>query len=299
MKLIKTNFFTQVLMSFLTALVFIHQCIFSVERVKYTDEGLIEEGFVTLATSNYFPLLEILLDSVAEFSTRPIVVVGVNADVPFSTEKYPFMIKKRYNLKGPINALNTIRVKTYFAKAEVILDSGLQHGIYLDADTILNETCDELFENCQRHMTYPLCPLHRVGDRFEEDALREVMGVTETTMPAIHAPIIIFSEQCKPFINEWHSCNVLYGHLAKHYDEGVLSVLLWKYKINDYLRICDPIYHLAEDYLNGGTEMHENYGYRNWIGKIDFHTFHGCKEPEKAREILKGLIEKKQIRAAE
>ena len=60
--------------------------------------GEIKEGFVCYATENYFPILQVMLDSVKAFSNRPVVAFGVNADIPFSLEEYPFLIKKRVNI---------------------------------------------------------------------------------------------------------------------------------------------------------------------------------------------------------
>lgn len=255
------------------------------ERFTYTEDGLIEEAFITYATDNYFPLVEALLDSIEVFSTRPIVVFGINADVPFSTEKYPFMIKKRIDIES------STRESVFFTKPRVILESGVQRGIYVDADIILNKGFDVLFEHCKKEVDYPLCPTFP-WEVNNQQPVMEVLGIKEKSMQYVHAPLIIFSDKCIPFVEEWRQTNWEYGHLATCHDETILNVLLWKYGVNDFINLCDPYYALAYDYLDGGTHQHHIHGYGNWIGRIDFLTFHGCKNGGEAKYILNRLIEK-------
>lgn len=247
----------------------------------------IPEAYVTFATENYFPLLEVLLDSVKAFSTRPIVVFGVNADVPFSQKKYPFMIKRRIDIPS------SSKESVFFAKPRVFLESRISHGVYLDADIILNEGCDILFTHCQKITDYPLCPVFP-WEVNNQQAVMEAMGVANKSMQYVHAPLIIFSGKCLPFLRQWRKYNISYGALAPCHDETILNVLLWKYKAKTSINLCDPYYALAYDYLRGGVEQHQLHGYKDWVGKIDFYTFHGCKSAGEARNILALLIEKKQ-----
>ncbi len=260
----------------------------SEERVVYTDEGLIEESFVTYATENYFPLVEVLLNSVSVFSTRPIVVFGINADVPFSTEKYPFMIKKRIDLNS------SSKESVFFTKPRILLESKIHRGIYVDADIILNDGCDVLFDHCRTAADYPLCPIFP-WEVNNQQPLMTQLGIAEKSMPYVHVPLIIFSEKCRPFLQEWREHNIQYGHLATVcHDETILNVLLWKHQVqNEYINLCDPYYALAYDYFENGTNQHHQHGYKNWIGKIDFYTFHGCKNPGEAQAILDRLIARK------
>src|SRR5579862_5570571 len=92
----------------------------------------IEQAFVTFATQDYFPLLEVLLESVHQFSTRPIIAFGINADIPFATNKFPHLIKRR--IDTPLSA----RPHIYFQKFNIILQSNVRHGIYVEADDIVN-----------------------------------------------------------------------------------------------------------------------------------------------------------------
>lgn len=257
----------------------------SSERIVYTKEGLIEEAFVTFATENYFKSTEVLLDSIKAFSSRPVVVVGVNADVPFSSEKYPFLIKKRIDVQ-PLT-----RAQICLAKSKAILESGVKRGIFVDADLLINKGFDVLFEHCKRDLSYPLSPIHP-QDVSDQQPVMAVMGVAEKSMPYVQDCVIVFSPSCMPLIEEWNTCNIQHGHLAACYDETTLNVILWKHGVTESLKMCSPYYPLAYDYLSGKTEQHIPHGYEDWIGKIDFCAFHGCKSGAEGRSILKKLIER-------
>jgi hypothetical protein len=244
-------------------------------RIKYVEEsGLIEEGFVTFATSNYFSLLKVLLDSVKEFSTRPIVAFGINDDIPFSTEEYPFLIKRRIDLN-----LNEICI--YYQKPRVIAESNLLYGIYVEADDILNEGVDELFEVAKSLEEYPICPIHPV-DVYGQDRIMQAMGVFDRSMHYVHGHVI-FSDRCKNFVQEWYDCCLKYGHLGPHADESVLNVMFWKYGVTNYVPIYDPFYQCIHHYKEGILI--------DWLpSKVHYLMFHGCKDPVEAGQILDSLI---------
>jgi len=256
------------------------------ENPLYPQDKIIEEGFVTYGTENYFPLIEALLDSIKAFSTRPIVVFGINADIPFSYEKYPFMIKKRID----IDSLS--KESVFFTKPRVILESNIRRGVYVDADIILNDGFDILFEHCKTVPEFPLCPIFP-WEVNNQQPIMDALVVTQKSIPYVHAPLIIFSDSCIPFIQEWRIENIKLGYIAACHDETILNVLLWKYKADRYINLCDPYYALAYDYLGGGTRQHYKHGYGKWIGKIDFYTFHGCKNGEEIKAILNLLIARK------
>jgi hypothetical protein len=268
-------------------LFFIFTLLFGFGLFAHADSSkqeVIEEGYVAYATPNYFPLLEVLLDSVKAFSTRPIVVYGINADIPFSNEDYPFMIKRRMDI-GELS-----RENIFYTKPRVILESGIRHGIYLDADNILNQGCDALFEHCKKERSYPLCPILPNDFQVDLPELMQAMSVEKQSMPYLHGHVI-FTEKCLPFIAEWRESSRRYGHVStRTHDEGILNALLWKYQVNEYVNLYDPYYALAYDYLSGGTDQHRHHGYKDWVGKIDFYLFHGCKNPQEARRVLDLLI---------
>jgi len=251
------------------------------------QEQIIEKGFVAFATPDFFPYIEILLESIKAFSKYPIVVFGINSDIPFSTEKYPFLIKRRWNLKS------LDRDSIMFCKPDIILASQIKNGIYVDADMIVNDGVDNLFENHSKITTYPLCPKF-VFDPNNQKKVMNAMGVTEKTMPYVQAQLI-FSEKCKPFLIEWKKSCMQFrkeSRVAEH-DETVLNVLLWKYKATQFVKCWEPWYPTAYDYINDSLEFHNNSCYKDFIGDIDYYMFHGCKNINESKKILNLLIQKK------
>ncbi len=96
-----------------------------------------KEGWVVFATEDYFDLLEVAIASVHAFSTRSVLAFGVNADIPFSLEKYPRLIKKRIDV-------DLSQESIFFQKPRVIYASGLDYGVYIEAD----DTCYPDAINC-------------------------------------------------------------------------------------------------------------------------------------------------------
>lgn len=236
----------------------------------FGETPIIEEAFVAFATSNYFPCIKILLESVKAFSTRKIVVFGLNADVPFSTDEYPCLIKKRIDV-------DLEQVSAYHWKPRVLLECGVKYAIYIDADLILNAGVDSLFELCREAKQFPICPIHP-NDPNDQGNLMKALGVAKKSMPYVHNDQIIFSEECRPFIEEWLFTGITYQHLAPRHDEKVLNVLLWKHGATRYAESTDPYFESVNDYVAGKLP-----------GK-NCYMFHGCKNMSRARKVLDLLI---------
>lgn len=235
----------------------------------------IEEGFVTFATPNYFGVLEVLLESVHHFSTRPIVVFGVGCDIPWSTQRFPRMIKKRLdNCQGNIFA----------QKPRIMLESGLKYGVYVEADDIANQGVDKLFEWAHMVKDFPLCPIHP-HDPNDQANIMQFLNVKTKSMHYIHAHVI-FADSCKKFIAEWYDACVLLGQYARNADETILNVLLWKYGVTDHLLVYDPYFENYEEYT---TDEHPPRGFNQ--DRLYYYLFHGCKDAVMARKVLKALIE--------
>ncbi len=253
------------------------------QQGSYVDEnGSIEEGFVTFATASYFPILKVLLDSVKAFSTRPVVAFGINDDIPFSTEEYPFLIKRR---------LENLEYSIFYQKPRIILESGIRFGVYVEADDIVNEGVDVLFEWAKSVGDYPLCPIHP-SDPEGMETLMAVLRVPYKSMHYVHAHVL-FSYKCMPFIQEWYDHCPGYAHLAPFADESMLNVLLWKHGVTDYVDIYDPFYQTIRYFVKG--EFPEGIpAYQ----KMYYYMLHGCKDPVEAKEILETLIAFSKEKAA-
>ena len=64
---------------------------------KIIDLEQPKEAFVTYSNNRttYMALLKVLLDSVHAFSTRPIIVFGIDVDLDIDLKQYPRVIKRR------------------------------------------------------------------------------------------------------------------------------------------------------------------------------------------------------------
>lgn len=262
-------------------------------------DDVIDEAFVTFATPNYFGLLEVLLDSVHYFSKRPIVVYGINTDLPFNTNKYPRLIKRRIDVDGEYSQLPLI----YFQKLNIILKSNINYGIYIEADDIVNYGIDSLFARCKDVDSYPLYPIHP-RDPNNQSSIMHLLGVTKKSMPYVHGHII-FSQKCMPFLRECYDfCCKYKGSIGANWDETVMNVMLWKHKVTDhYVPIFDPYFTSITNYISGDDKFKDPYfqPIANYISEykkfnidmknipIEYHMFHGCKNTNEARHVFELL----------
>lgn len=234
----------------------------------------IAEGFVTFATSNYFGLLEVMIESIHQFSTRPVVAFGINADIPWDTNRFPRLIKKRIdNYEGDI----------YAQKARIILESGINFGVYLEADDIANQGIDTLFEWARAITWFPLCPVHG-WDPNNQANIMKLLDVSGKSMPYVHAHVL-FAHSCKAFVKEWYDACVQYDRIAGNADETILNVLLWKYGVTQAVPVYDPFFEAYEGYIK---DVHPPYRFP--FDQLYYYSFHGCKDIPRARKLLADLV---------
>lgn len=252
-------------------------------HLKFDDqESFIEEGFVSFATRSYFDLLEVMLDSVHYFSTRPVIVYGINDDIPFSTQKYPRLIKRRIDVDYKF----LMRPRIFYQKPNIIQKCGIKYGIYIEADDILNYGVDNLFAIARKVKNTPICPVHE-HDPCDQETVMKRLNVEKKSMPYVHGHIL-FSYQCLPFVREWYQACLDYGHLAPNADETVLNVLLWKYKSQTYTSVYDPY---GKEGINAylmGLPAPMSYSVNH---KVKYYMFHGVKDPQDARDIFNMLVQ--------
>src|SRR5947199_9916877 len=84
--------------------------------------GVIPEAFVTHTDRRFLRLSEVLVRGLAHFSSRPVVVFGVDVDVDYDA---PNLIRRRIESDGEHIA---------YLKLRAILDSEVEHGVYLNPD---------------------------------------------------------------------------------------------------------------------------------------------------------------------
>jgi hypothetical protein len=241
-----------------------------------------KEGWVLYATDNYFSLLEVAIASLHSFSSRPVIAVGLNADIPFSQKIYPRLIKKRIDVD-----LNTH--SPYLCKPLAILEADLDYGVYVDADIIANINCDALFEEARNVGEHPLLPKHPDDAWVHPDSI-DYLGLGKRSMHYVHCDVIAYSKKCLPFLREWADLCMNSSWLGVPcYDETLMNLLLWKKGATGQLHTCDPFIHHIDEYLEQSNKALALPPYQNWW------MFHGNKDPYRGWSVLEALEEKHQV----
>jgi hypothetical protein len=238
------------------------------------------EGYVTFVDSNptYLELTNILVESVLNFSTRPIEVFTINSDYNHSSSR---VINRRIDVK------NVDYATICYSKLFSSFNSNFNYGIQLDADFIITKDMDKLFEDTKTIVDTPLGSLHP-SDPNNQQSVMSYLGVTEKSQPYVHATYL-FSDGCKPFLEECYNLSQTFysnGWNPPNFDETIYNSMLWKYGSKKWVDCYDPYF---DFFLNHNHKEMHGYG---WMENINFYSCHGIKDPNFARSVLDDLINK-------
>jgi hypothetical protein len=236
------------------------------------------EAFVTFSNNNpnYLALLTNLLDSVHQFSTRPIIAYGIDVDINVDTKRYPRLIKRRLNRKdcGP---------SIYFCKIYAIVDSQLDYGVHLEADSVVNWNVDILFDVLHRWpYSLPLAPRHPDDPKNYRQFLKVFqVNLQSHTTPYVHAQFS-WNYRAYPFFRR--ALGIMReGHfMDANYDETGINILLWKAEANHTLCKLDPYFSYLSAYESNQTICHE-YCHTAYI------LLHGSKDAKQMHDIFERL----------
>ena len=149
-----------------------------------------KEAFITFCNNNpkYLALLTNVLDSIHAFSTRPIIVYGIDVDLNIDTKKYPRLIKRRLKQTDCGQSI-------YFCKIASIVYSQVDYGIYVEADTLVNWNVDILFDVLhQWPYALPLAPRHPDDPVNYLKFLKQFkLNLQSRTTPYIQVDYVIFN----------------------------------------------------------------------------------------------------------
>jgi hypothetical protein len=235
------------------------------------------EGYVVFVNENkkYIELLDVLIESVINFSSRPIEIFSINFNYNHSSDR---VIKRRVDIPV-VNFENICYTKLYSS-----FNSSFDYGIQLDSDFIITKEMDKLFNDCYKITKYPLGSRHP-QDPNNQLEIMSYLGIKEKTQPYIHATYL-FSKDSKSFLEE---CYILSKELQSknivpsNYDETILNCMLWKNNANDFVTTYDPYF---DFFIHRDRKILHGYGDL----PINFYSCHGIKEPYFAKEILNKLI---------
>lgn len=244
---------------------------------------MIEECFVTHTDARFLPLSEVLVKGLQHFSSRPIIVYGVDTEIGYDS---PNLIKRRLHSKPGQHIA--------YLKLRAILETDARRGIYLDADNVPNQGIDRLFDLSRPFCEYPLLPRHPhdLGAHLHGELMKE-LGVGAKLLPYLHSCCVAFSPRCRAFIEECYAVSRRFDRRRSHplvVDESIINVMLWKAGARRYLESCNIDQKFYDCYLQGSwgcnPEFQQLYG--QW--PFRFLTFHYCKDPSRAEHMLQGLI---------
>lgn len=247
-------------------------------KVDTTPSDQPKEAFVTFSNNQptYLALLKIFLDSVHTFSTRPVIAYGVDVDLDINTTQYPRVIKRRL-------AQSDCGPSVYFCKIHAIVSSGVDYGVLMETDDIVNYDIDVLFD-VLRVWPYPvpISPRHP-DDPGNYHHFLQQHNVPKPTTPYIHAHVI-WNYRALPFLKNLQSL-LKQGHFqGANYDETGVNVMLWAAKANHTLCKYDPYFTYMEPY----EKWPEVINCSRYCHTV-FLTLHGSKDVQASADVLQRL----------
>ena len=282
--------------------------IMELQKPKIINEKTYDNDFayVTCGNENYMGVIEKMVQSLLEFSTRKILVYGINCDVPFD---YPNVIKKRLDI--PTFSQHD---KWYWKQHSniVSLFEPFENFVWVDGDVICNYNIDELSKHFEDIENYPISDIHLheelIGptNRVEGELQGFVKVLLEDKYPNVnrflpfsHVCLYVYNKNCEWFfqriLDEYYNCD-LSKYKSQHLwnDEGIHNMVLWEnnfrkhlplsnfdtsgyeYETNSSLPTMDKFYQfwLKNKESNFGKIYGSEYIPKN---KMDIKYFHGNK----------------------
>jgi hypothetical protein len=239
------------------------------------------KGFTTFVNSSpqFLGLLEVLIDSVLNFTSYDIEVFGINFE-------YKHPNKRVRTQRLDFNGESFLDI--CYNKIVAATKSSFDLSMHLDADMIITKDIEKIFDFKNQIDRYILCPLHENDHNYlkfnklepmnGENQLMEILNIPSKTQPYVHADTFLYNKNSIAFlesvldlINFCKKNNIfLYAQ-----DETAINVLLWKSQQNSkYLESYDGHFHHFEDCSTNQKYL----------------IAHGCKNPEQARNIYNKLL---------
>ena len=309
-----------------------------VPAIKSNKNTLPNQAVITFADNNYLNIAELLIKSIRQYSEIPIILFTINCDaaytytnltkIPYHTDsKSPSLnknltfisslldkkiIKPDQNALGFVNRDDPEVLKMLGLKFDIILkclDSGIENGLFLDADGIVNQNIESIFDHCDKITNYPFATKHihnyliykgkgdpRLGDVLEKP-LMDLLNVTDRSCHSVSTNFFLFKhtnkrffEECRDVMKRTEVINSPQIY-APFQDETVFNVMLWKYKAAEKLPLC--FYNVLgfTNFLKFTTYPKTDvFLDTEWQfipqDKDDVKYFHGCKNIEELEKII-------------
>lgn len=195
--------------------------------------------YLTCGDLYYMDIIEKLVISLSNVSSRKIMVYGINCKVPFD---YPNLIKKEL-----IIPTFSIHDKWFWKQQACIevLKEKFDNYVWVDGDIIANNNIDSISKYFLEIDKYPICDIH-----VQDEQIMQINGVSQflgehickyfgikrkLLKKDLHACFFIFNDNCRWFFEEiLHTYKIiydkgLYDDLLAWNDESLHNFMMCKY----------------------------------------------------------------------
>jgi hypothetical protein len=260
--------------------------------------------WVTHFTQNYEPLLQVLINSIEQFSNRKCILYTINymSDLAYKLSDQ-FIVRRldvelgELNAKGKYDNVLSLKPSILSDVIDFIPESKF---VYVDTDISLTINADSIIKYFDELQDFPLINSHthdRIvvrnlieGEEWSSslNILADATGDSVHVFPRRKTNVIVFDKTCKWFFEEQINLfntykNTRPGIFALH-DEDSANLLINRYNY----RKCLPLVDIEEiPYVDMGIFHNYKYGAHPVSDELvlpqhenDLIAFHGFKNPE-------------------
>jgi FkbM family methyltransferase len=269
-------------------------------------------AYTTCGNIGYMPLIETMVQSLLKFSTRKVIVYGINCDVPFD---YPNVIKRRINIET-----YSEHDKWYWKQWSCIesLSEGFQNYIWIDGDVVANYNIDTLSNHFGELTNYPIPDVHiqeeffgqypepngETGSQLFNQRLHEKFGFGKRN-PIAHVCLYIYNQHCKWWFEEIirvyrETPLPEYKKFLLWNDEGADNFLRAKNGCDRYLPLSklDVSGYVYENETHEDSPKHHFLTFWNESGPKNFNKIYGWAYIPKEKENIRYFHGNKDIEFA-
>ena len=238
-----------------------------------------KEAFVIFSNGkkHFVDLLNVLLDSIHLFSSRPVIVFTVDFDLMVNRTRHSRLFTERIsqNVCGP---------NIYACKIYAMIASEVHYGVQIDADSVVNYNVDLLFEMLhQWPFDLPLAPKHP-NDPHDYKFDMEEHHVSHRTTPYMHGAFL-WTNRSYPFLRTVLMLMQRGAFQNAQLDETAMNVMLWKAKTQYVLCKYDPYGPISINKYENSEKIPECLPHCDGI----YLVFHGQKESSVSEQIFQRL----------
>lgn len=220
------------------------------ESVEPIDKSS-DFAWVTCGNLEYMPLIQKMAESMLEFSSRKVIVYGVDCDVPFSL---PNVISRRLEIPS-----HSEHDKWYWKQYACLasLTEEFDNFIWVDGDVIANYTIDTISSYFSKLTNYPIPDIHLqsefIGYYADENGkpgrqiFNELLNqkhLVDRLYPFAHICLYLYNKKCdwyfNEILNEYKSTPLAeYAGLLQWNDEGIDNLLRSRHRFTETLPVSN------------------------------------------------------------